>query len=64
MGRLYFPHKITRPEVSKGGPAITNLIQGVWREEADRHSQIEVSMDLPLWPSWLSLEEFRGVTSL
>ena len=39
---------ITRPEVSEGGPAITNLIQGVAREEADRHRQIEVSMDLPL----------------
>ena len=38
----------TRPEVSEGGPAITNLIQGVAREEADRHRQIEVSMDLPL----------------
>ena len=40
--------KETRPEVSEGGPAITNLIQGVAREEADRHRQIEVSMDLPL----------------
>jgi len=30
--------KATRPEVSEGGPAITNLIQGVAREEADRHS--------------------------
>ena len=29
---------ITRPEVSEGGPAITNLIQGVAREEVDRHS--------------------------
>ena len=38
----------TRPEVSEGGPAITNLIQGIAREEADRHIQIEVSMDLPL----------------
>ena len=37
-----------RPEVSEGGPGITNLIQGVAREEADRHRQIEVSMDLPL----------------
>ena len=35
----------TRPEVSEGGPAITNLIQGVAREEADIHRQIEVSMD-------------------
>ena len=39
---------ITRPEVSEGGPAITNLIQGVAREEADRHRQIEVSIDWPL----------------
>ena len=38
----------TRPEVSEGGLAISNLIQGVAREEADRHTQIEVSMDLPL----------------
>ena len=28
----------TRPEVSEGGPAITNLIQQVAREEADRNS--------------------------
>ena len=41
-------NKKKRPEVSKGGPGITNLIQGVAREEADRHRQIEVSMDLPL----------------
>ena len=39
---------LTRPEVSEGGPAITNLIQGVAREETDIHRQIEVSMDLPL----------------
>ena len=45
-GGVYY--EITRPEVSEGGPAITNLIQGVAREEADRHRQIEVSMDLPL----------------
>ena len=38
----------TRPEVSEGDPAITNVIQGVAREEADRHRQIEVSIDLPL----------------
>ena len=57
-------HTSTRPEVSEGGPVITNLIQGVTREEADRHRQIEVSMDLPLLPSWLRLEDFRGVTSL
>ena len=38
----------TRPEVSEGGPAITNLIQGVASEEADNHRQIEVTMDLPL----------------
>ena len=36
-------YQSTRPEVSEGGPAITNLIQGVAREEADRHRQIEVS---------------------
>ena len=35
----------TRPKVSEGGPAITNLIQGVAREEADIHRHIEVSMD-------------------
>ena len=39
---------ITRPEVSEGGPPITNLINGVAREETDIHRQIEVSMDLPL----------------
>ena len=39
---------ITRPEVSEVGPAITTLIQGVASEEADRHRQIEVSMDLLL----------------
>ena len=39
---------LTRPEVSEGVPAITNLIQGVAGEESDRHRQIEVSMDLPL----------------
>ena len=38
----------TRPEVSEGGPAITNLGQGVATEKADRHRQIAVSMDLPL----------------
>ena len=42
---------VTRPEVSEGGPAITNLIQGVAREEAHIHRQIEVSMDLSLSPS-------------
>ena len=57
-------HTSTRPEVSEGGPVITNLIQGVAREETDIHRQIEVSMDLPLWPSWFSLEDFRGVTIL
>ena len=40
-------NNLTRPEVSEGGPAITSLIQGVAREEADRHRQIEVSIDLP-----------------
>ena len=39
--------EITRPEVSEGGPAITSLIRGVAREEADRHRQIKVAMDLP-----------------
>ena len=39
---------VTRPEVSEGGPAITNLIQGVAREEAHIHRQIEVSMDLSI----------------
>ena len=38
----------TRPEVSEGGPTITNLIQGVAREKANRQRQIEVSMNLPL----------------
>ena len=51
---------LTRPEVSECGPAITNLIQGVAREEADRHRQIEVSMDLPLCLTWPRLENFRG----
>ena len=44
-------HGQTRPEVSEGGPDITNLIWGVAREEAERYKQIEDSMDLPLRPS-------------
>ena len=38
--KLFPPSFRTRPEVSEGGPAITNLIQGVEREEADRHRQV------------------------
>ena len=47
---------VTGPEVSEGGPPITNLTQGVPSEETERHRQIKVSisitrMDLPLRPN-------------